>query len=176
MSNYIPDENKFKLSGPPQWWLRQLWEFDNSLVVIPSRQGFQYRLAQRRPPSLAHSVINEGLFQQSDTQMLARYGLIPVTTIVATANWSNPLMFETLRRRAPWRMGGAEVVEQKIVAQEQTEALDKRKVADDYQDKLTTDGWNYYNMKRGVRSHMWSPKTPDRSRPTVQTPLIKIAS
>ena len=103
MTNYIPDVNKFKLSGPPEWWLRLLNDFDPSLVVVPSRQGFYYRLAQRRPISLTAKFVNDMLFQHSDTQMLAQYGLIPVTTIVATATWS-PMMFQELAERAPWRM------------------------------------------------------------------------
>ena len=79
-SNYVVDENRFRLAGPPQWWLRKLWDFDNSLVVVPSRQGFYYRLAQRRKLKLSDKVVNDALFKESDTKMLASYSLVPVTT------------------------------------------------------------------------------------------------
>src|SRR5271169_5749762 len=107
MTNYIPGENKFKLAGPPKWWLIKLWEFDPSLAVIPSRQGFYYRLAQRRKLDLPTRVTNDILFNSSDTKMLASLSMVPVTTILATAIWSDA-MFQELENRAPWRQGGAQ--------------------------------------------------------------------
>lgn len=158
MTNYIPDQNRFKLAGPPDWWLRGLWEFDNSLVVIPSRMGFYYRLAQRRKLKLSEDIVNDALFKESDTQMLASYGLVPVTTILATANWSNPLLFEELRRRAPWRMGGADKVSQMLEEQDAKDELDKRAKTDEHLTHLAKDSWGLYNKKIGLRTHMYSPK------------------
>ena len=160
MQNYIPDQNRFHLSGPPDWWLRSLYEFDNSLYVVPSRMGFYYRLAQKRKLQLSDKIVNESLFKQPDTQMLASYSLVPVTTIVATANWSNPMMFEELRRRAPWRLGGAEKVDRMLYEQELKDDLDKRAATDEHLRALGKDGWKLYNKKIGLRSHMYSPTVP----------------
>lgn len=159
MVNYIPDVNRFSLSGPPKWWLGKLWEFDDSLVVIPSRQGFYYRLAQRRKLNLANNITNDALFNESDTKMLAGHSLIPVTTILATANWSNPYMFEELRRRAPWRMGGTDKFMKTLEDQEAKEELDKRANEDEYLTYLGKDAWNLYKKKIGLRSNMYSPTT-----------------
>ena len=175
MNNYIVDQNRFKLSGPPQWWLRRLWEFDSSLVVVPSRQGFYYRLAQRRPLQLPEHMVNDLLFQQSDTQMLAQYGLVPITTILATANWDNPFMFEQMRRMAPWRMGGAEKVNAMIEQQEAQEELDRRAKQDEELSYLAKDAWKFYNKKIGTRTHLYSPKTKQRPAPPKrQAPAIII--
>lgn len=174
MNNYIPDVNKFKLSGPPQWWLRQLWDFDSSLVVVPSQQGFYYRLAQRRKPNLPERLTRDMLWQQSDTKMLARHGLIPVTTILATANWSNPFMFEELRRRAPWRLGGAEAVINNIEDGEKMDELKRQEETQDVLNQLGKDGWGLYNKKIGVRSHMWSPRTKKSEGVPQKSPAIKI--
>src|SRR5436309_869844 len=125
MQNYIPDVNKFKLAGPPEWWLRKLWDFDSSLVVVPSRQDCVYRLAQRRKLKLPDDVVNDVLFKESDTRMLASYGLIPVTSILATANWSNPMLFQELSNRAPWRLGGGEKVADMLDAQDAMDEMDK---------------------------------------------------
>ena len=173
MTNYIPDLNKFKLAGPPSWWLRALDDFDNSLVVVPSRQGFYYRLAQRRKLSLTNDVINDVLFKESDTKMLASYSLVPVTTIVATANWSNPYLFEELRRRSVTRMGGAKKVDEMLMAQERKEQIDNLIARDDINTYLSRDAWKFYQKKIGLRSHLYSPKT---SLQKVSGPLIKIAS
>lgn len=150
-SNFIWGENPFKLSGPPDHFLRSLSEFDRSLVVIPSKQGFYYRLAQRRPPTLSAKIVNEALFKESDTKMLASHGLIPVTTILATANWSNPLLFEELRHRAPWRLGGAEQVIKQVEGNEFNSELKIREKNSAMLDDSGKDAWKYYKTKLGLR-------------------------
>lgn len=162
MPNYLEDQNPFRLAGPPKHFLRQLWDFDSSLVVIPSRQGFYYRLAQRRPLRLQDKIVNEALFKESDTRMLASYGLVPVTTILATANWSNPLLFQDLADRAPWRNGGAEKVANLLDARD----MDKDRVTHEKTDEMLTDlskdGWKLYRKKIGLgrtwHSSATSPK------------------
>lgn len=159
MTNYIQDVNKFKLAGPPTWWLQKLWEFDATLVVIPSRQECVYRLAQRKKLNLPAHLVNDVLFKESDTRLLASYGLIPVTTILATANWSNPYLFVELANRAPWRLGGANKVSDLLEARDQQDELDKRAKTDEHLSYLGKDAWKLYNKKIGLRSHMWSPTT-----------------
>ncbi len=178
MVNYIADENKFKLGGPPKWWLVQLYHFDDSFVVVPSRQGFYYRLAQRRRLSLPEKLTQDMLWKESDTKMLASYGLIPVTTILATANWSNPYLFEELRRRSVHRMGGAAKVNALIEEQEQQEEAARQAKIDDTNSQLAKDAWGLYNKKIGLRSQMWSPRTPT-AKPAAKldrSPAIKIVS
>lgn len=151
MTNYIPDTNRFHLAGPPSWWLAKLWDFDSSLVVIPSRQQCLYRLAQRRKLSLREDITNNALFNESDTRMLASYGLIPVTSILPTANWSNPYLFEELANRAPHRQGGADAAIRKVEDQELKDEFDKRQLTDEQLTYLSKDAWKYYNKKIGLR-------------------------
>lgn len=156
MSNYIPDVNRFALAGPPKWFLRLLWEFDSSLVIVPSRQGFYYRLAQRRKLNIPERMTMDILWKESDTRMLATYSLVPVTTILATVTWS-PLLIEELHRRSPHRQGGAEEVLKKIEMQEAQEQIDKQAKIDENNTYLAKDAWKYYQKKIGVRSHLYSP-------------------
>lgn len=172
MNNYIPDHNRFKLSGPPSWWLRKLWDFDNSLVVVPSRQDCVYRLAQRRKLKLPEHIVNDVLFKESDTQMLATHGLVPVTTIIATANWSNPYMFVELANRAPWRMGGAAKVNQMLDEQDFKEEITKRQRTDELNTYLAKDAWKLYLKKVGLRSQMWSPVTKPAPPVGNKAPMI----
>lgn len=151
MTNYIPDVNKFRLSGPPKWWLRALYDFDNSLVVIPSRQECVYRLAQRRKLNLPEHIVNDSLFNQSDTQLLASYSLVPVTTIIPTANWSNPYMFQELANRAPWRQGGAEKVIRMVEEQDMREEAKKAAETTDRLDDVSRQGWRSYQRRTGQR-------------------------
>ena len=154
MQNYIPDVNLFNLSGPPQWWLKKLWDFDASLVVVPSKQNCLYRLAQRRPPNLSVRITNDVLFKDSDTRMLASYGLIPVTSILATANWSNPFLFQELANRAPHRNGGAEKVTQMLEAQEAEADAKKQAKTDEHLHYLGKDAWKLYLKKLGLRGYL----------------------
>ena len=159
LPNWIPDQNRYSLAGPPSWFLRQLWEFDNTLVLVPSRQGFFYRLTQRSPTRLATAIVNDIMKEQADTAMLMSYGLVPITTVLATVRWDNPVIWQDLRQRAPWRMGGAAAYEQKIIAQEKAEELEKAAKQDDMLDYLSKDSWKYYQKKAGLRTHLYSPKT-----------------
>jgi len=171
MKNYIPDVNRFKLAGPPKWFLAKLWEFDPSLVIVPSRQGFQYRLAQRRKLRLPEHIVNDSLWNQSDTQMLASYNLVPVTTIIATANWSNPYIFVELANRAPWRMGGADKVNAMLESQEKQDRIDIQAKVDEHLDYLSRDAWKLYRKKIGLgRSWNITPESAkSQSKPLVRT-------
>lgn len=154
MKNYIPDENRYHLAGPPIWWLSKLWEFDPSLVVVPSRQGFCYRLAQRRRLRLAEHVVNDAL-RESDTTMLASYSLIPVTTILATCNWSNPYLFVELANRAPWRQGGADKVNERLDNQDAETVESIRHATDEHLTSLGKDAWQQYRNRIGLgRSYL----------------------
>jgi hypothetical protein len=172
MTNYYPDMNKYKLAGPPIWWLRLLNDFDNSLVIVPSRQGFYYRLAQRRKLNLPAHIVMDALFNESDTKMLARYSLVPVTTILATAHWSTN-MFHELAARAPWRMGGAEKVMQAVDDQDLHANQDVQKAITENITERAKDGWKLYQSKTGQRrfidstkQHAWDRATPGPT-PTV---------
>lgn len=177
MNNYIKDRNPLDLAAPPQWWLKRLWDFDDTLVVVPSRMTYCYRLAQRRPPdaktNLIHNIQND-----SDSQMLKSYGLVPVTTIKALPRWDNPLMWVDLAGRMPSRNGGAEQYEAKLLAKEREVELKARADRDDMLDQVGKDSFKFYNLKRGVRSQLWSPATKVRDDNKVygKAPMIKIAS
>ena len=173
-NNYIPDSNPFNLAGPPNWWLAKLRDFDESLVVVPSRMNCVYRLAQRRRPNLAIHIVNDALFKDSDTRMLARYSLVPVTTIIATANWGNPYMFVELANRAPWRQGGAERVTQMLDEQDAKDEFDKRAKTDEHLTYLGKDAWNLYNTKIGLRSQMYSPKVRQIRPASLPSPTKKL--
>ncbi len=153
MDNYIPDQNRFKLAGPPEWWLRLLKDFDSSLYVVPSRQGFYYRLAQKRPLRLPAKLVNDLMAEHADTAMLASYGLIPVTTINPMATWS-PLMLEELAARAPWRQGGAQKVIQRLEEGEAQREARKDAAIDDRNEQYAKAGYMHYKRKTGQRTYV----------------------
>lgn len=167
--NYLVDVNPFNLAGPPAYWLKALWEFDSSLVVMPSRVGFYYRVAQRHKPNFAVKIVNDIIKDDLDARMLAARHLVPVTTLIATTNWSNyPLHMEELRRRNPHRMGGAAKVIQEVEAADRQKELDKAAQTDAALSDISKDAWGYYLKKLGVRSHMWIPATAKSAPPALR--------
>lgn len=173
-ANYLQNRNPFNLSGPPKWFLDRLWDYDSSLVVMPSHQGHFYRLAQRRKPDLRVDIVNDILKEDTDTRELYRNGLIPVTTILATANWANPEIFTELTRRAPWRNGGAAEFEKLVLGQERREKLEKAIQQDEMLTDLAKDSWRYYQKQLGTRSNVYIPKTSGPNRPEVRTGLRRV--
>ena len=169
--NYIVDVNRFKLAGPPRWFLAQLWAFDDSLVIVPSRQGYYYRLAQRRPLKLPEHIINESLWNESDTQMLASYSLVPVTTVLATANWGNPLIFHELTQRAPWRMGGADKVIEDIESSERDAETRKHQATEEHLEYLGKDAWKLYRKKIGLGRSWNTTPAASKSESKVRIPV-----
>lgn len=170
LPNYIQGTNPYNLAGPPMWFQRRLWEFDPSLTIVASKQGFFYRLAQHRPLGLRENIVNDILKEQADTQLLAIHGLVPVTTILATVRWDNPVFFADLTRRAPWRMGGAEKYTKMVEDQDWKELQDKARKQDEHLTYLAKDSWKYYNMKRGLRTNLFSHNT--KTNQAAPSPLI----
>lgn len=175
ITNFIVDKNRFALAAPPKWFLLKLHEYDPSLVIVPSRQGFYYRLAQRRKPSLKDQIAYDAMKEQADTAMLMSHSLIPVTTILANPRWDNPMIFTELTRRAPWRMGGAEEYEKLVIAQDKAEEDAKQAEIDNMLDVLAKDSAGLYGKLTGVRTAMWSPRTPSRApKPAERAPGVVI--
>lgn len=161
-TQYIEGPNPYNLSGPPKFWLDKLRDFDDSLYVIPSQQAFLYRLAQKRPRIDPRADLIHSLQGDSDSKLLASYGLVPVTTIIATAKWDNPLMWEDLRQRAPHRMGGAEAVEKLLQERDRQADLDIARQNDAMLTDVGKDAWKYYLLKSGRRTALYAPKTAER--------------
>lgn len=152
MNNYIVDFNPYGLAGPPQHWLARLWDFDPNLVVLPSRQECVYRLAQRARSKLSEDIARDVMREQADTRMLMSYGLVPVTTILATANWSNEATWLDLKQRAPWMNGGADKVIKLVEDNEFDAHLKKIKEQDEKLTNVSKEGYKAFKYKAGKTS------------------------
>ena len=149
-ANWIEGKNPFKLSPPPKWWLTKLWDFDSSLVMMTSHKDRLYRLAQRRPPTPAKFLVDDLLWADSDARAMAREGLVPVTSLLAEANWENPLLFQELARRAPWRQGGTEAFLKKIEDREASEKAATEQYVSDMMDERHSDAYKLWRNRQGL--------------------------
>jgi hypothetical protein len=102
--------------------------------------------------------------------MLASYSLVPVTTILATVNWSNPYLFVELANRAPWRMGGADKVNAQIEATERDRVAEKQQHTDAHLTELSKDAWKVYRKKIGL-GRAWNTTSAQTKTGPRQAPI-----
>jgi hypothetical protein len=111
-ATFIPDQNRWTLPTPPEWWQGQLRSFDHMLVVIPSRIAPHYLLTRRRQFSAGLGDVAMMDNKHPDTNMCYAYGVVPV----ATLNWKKGTstftqqdlnrILDGLRRRDTWHLSG----------------------------------------------------------------------
>ena len=160
MKNWIADTNRFKLATPPKWWLKRLWDFDASLVLMPSRQKMLYRLTQRHEPDPRIAMVAASMWRDSDTQMMSSYQVVPVLTLLLPVKWDNPMMFHDLSLHAPWRHGGTDKFLAKIEGAE-AEAETKRDArVEDMMDERHKDAWKLFRRRQGLGRSWHHQQTP----------------
>jgi hypothetical protein len=165
LSNWIPDINRWNLETPPSWWLQRLFDFDDKLVVIPSRQQMLYRIARRKQlsPGIGPLAVIDN---QRDTAMLATHGLVPVTTMIRFASsWDIDAVLLKLRERDMWAVSGgpasgksaqerAAKVADTIEAHEAAQDAKERTRLRDELDHRSRDAWRSYQARTGQRSRL----------------------
>lgn len=85
--NFIADRNEFHLTRPPGWWLRSLAEFDDQLVLIPSRQRPVFWLARRMHLSRQLASKVTGVALTEDARMMLQYRIVSIVSI-ASPTWN----------------------------------------------------------------------------------------
>lgn len=110
--NLIMDRDVFKLTPPPAWFLRRLYDFDPDLVVIPSRQQPIFWLARRWRLLLSFTGKKmDGVGPSGDVQMFITHKLVDVCTLAKlTTDWTELNLGELLtwlKDRDTWAEEGA---------------------------------------------------------------------
>lgn len=91
---------------------------------------------------------------EADTQMLASYGLVPVTTVVRTygATWEIESILAQLRSRDIWAQGGAEKVVDALEASEESERQRIIQNGRADMDHRSRDAYRSYQARTGQRT------------------------
>lgn len=156
--NYIPDNEN--VATPPPYVLRQLWDFDSMLVMMPSRYvPFAYVLARRKQFSkgLTDKALEETI-TQPDTRLCLQHGLVPVTLIYKIGqNWNFDKVIADLRARDTWSFK-ADLQKSLDAAADQLDANDaeneariKKQIRDDMWNR-SGDAWRSYQARTGQRT------------------------
>lgn len=151
--NYINDNSKTAV--PPEFWLQRLYDFDNQLVVAPSRHvPYAYVLARRRrlTAGLSDKAL-ESTITQPDTKLCMQHGLVPVSLIYKTGtNWDIDGIIRSLKSRDVWAAGGGEAYADKA---DEADEQARQKVRKDIRDDMWSragDAWRSYQARTGQRN------------------------
>ncbi len=167
LSNYIPDNTR--MAVPPPYFLQRLYDFDNMLVLMPSRRvPFAYVIARRRQRTagLSTKALMDSI-DQPDTKMCLKHGCVPVSLMYRTGStWDIDSVIRTLAARDMWALGGADKVADMLEAQEsRAEAANKAAIRDDLWNR-SGDGWRTYQHRTGqstIRSKDFHPPKGQRT-------------
>jgi hypothetical protein len=162
IGNYIADNPR--MAQPPQFWLQRLYDYDNLLRVLPSRQTpFAYVLARvaRRTGRLTPQGIYDNA---SDTGMCAQYGLVPVCLIFRNGEgWTIDNIIAELQQRDIWAHGGAERAADML---DKAEADKAARIKADIRDDMwmrSGDAWRSYQARTGQRTKLNRPEARKRA-------------
>ena len=157
-SNWIPDENNWRLEQPPDWFLTGLYNYDEMLVIIPSRfkrkiSGPQYLLARRRQYTAGLGDVAMLDNKHPDTNMCYAHKLLPIAPLVsksgavAFTQQNLESLLDTLRERDAWAANGGPLAKDPDAvwkAIEDFEATQQKKADASLWDKLHHMGRDAY--------------------------------
>lgn len=128
LRNWIAVANPFQLTAPPAWWLQLIYDYDDQLVVFPSRKERVYRLARRA--RLSGGLPGDFPIHHPDTAVMKQHRLVSVAALPVSLV-SSAAIIPQLRDRDIERFGGWEKYAEAVEAAEaQKEARQDADVAD----------------------------------------------
>jgi hypothetical protein len=142
-----PGRNPFNLQPPPESFLRELAVFDADLVIMPSTRDYGYWLLRRRKLTKGISTV---LNLNTDSALMARHGLIPVTLFGGHVTWG-PQVLQWLRDRDTWHVGGGEKAANIYEEQDRAAEAAIQRQIDSENDARARSMWRTYTTRNGSR-------------------------
>lgn len=166
--NWVPDANRWNLPTPPPWFLKQLYDFDPLLILVPSRKKVlgerpAYLLCRRRQRSAGLGDVALLDNKHPDTNMCHALGVLPIAPLRFktaqtgfTQGGLNSLLAE-LRRRDTWAISGgadgdADAVWMAVEAQEAADKAKERQNTRDMFYHMARDAYRSIKARSGQRS------------------------
>lgn len=145
--------NPHKLPEPPAWWQTIVYDYDKMLRILPSSKDRAYRLCRvaRADARLGLQAMGE-IHKHPDTVTMINHGLVPISTVMPWAVYSNKILRD-LAARDSWKLEGGDP--NKIVNRmEQMEAEAERKQDARRADELgqrSSDAFKHVKALKGER-------------------------
>ena len=170
--NYF--EGDLHMPVPPEYFLQRVYDYDALLVLFPStaRPGC-YVVARRREHT--PGLTSEALAQvgNPDTRLCMAMGWVPVCMMTqAGSSWLPDQLIARLMARDLRAQGGADIVADRLEAQEDAEKAAQRQTTRDDLWNRSGDGWRTYQARTGASSIKFHDNYPvkDATDSTASTP------
>jgi len=162
LANWYPDLNRFNLPAPSEWWLQLLRDYDDQLVVLPSRKDLLYRLTRRVRREARLGLNAMIVHEHPDTVMMIQYGVVPVSSLSAWAIRSDKIIRD-LMARDTWRVFGkpvldahdavraADMVIDRLTDAERAARHEDARRGSDKADAINTDAFRSLQQRKGER-------------------------
>lgn len=172
-SNWIPDTNRFKVEQPPDWFLTGLYNYDDQLVLLPSRMRRQYLLARKRKYTVGLGDVAMLDNKHPDTNMCYAHKVLPIaplrwaktnTDAGAFTKQNLDSLLDTLRERDAWARGeemgigggpnvrNPDAIVDSIEAFEREEACKKDRAIWQNFHHMGRDAWRSLTARIGARN------------------------
>jgi hypothetical protein len=168
---YIPDN--VKMPVPPAHFLAPIHDYDDKLVILPSRQQpYTYVIARRRQLTAGLKFMKVDEDTPVDTKMCIENDCIPVCRMFQHGtSWDPQPILAKFRARDMWAHGGPEKVNELLLAQEAAEKAKTRAATRDDLYNRSGDGWRTYQRRTGQRV-LGVPLTPQSEQRDSKAPLV----
>lgn len=155
MTNVLsPCPNPFGMAYPPKWWLREMWLFDDKLVIFPSQKRMTFILARRATRSKGEPIHDvKGVTQNPDTILMHRHRLVRVCEILPGVIWDGRV-FKRLAEHDIQRLGGHKQVSLKLEKMDEDREARIQRDQENEIDARTRDAYRAYKFKIGERISM----------------------
>lgn len=162
LANWYPDLNRFSLPAPSAWWLQLLRDYDDQLVVLPSRMELVYRLTRRVRAEARLGLKAMIVHEHPDTVMMIQYGVVPVAALTQWSVQSDKIIRD-LMARDTWRVFGkpildahdaqraADMVTARLDAGERARQREDDRRASDMVDAAGSDAFRSLQQRKGER-------------------------
>lgn len=153
---------------PPTYFLQRLYDFDNMLLLLPSRDNpGAYVLARRKQwgPGITEKAVG-GVYTKADTKMCILNGAVPVCMVFKpmSGSWNPDPLIRTLMARDIWAHGGADKVADMLEAQEDAaKAAILEQSRKEIYDR-SGDGWRSYQARTGQSTIRFNDYVPAKKQ------------
>ena len=168
MVNYIEDTNRFHLPTPPEWFLKQLFDYDALLVLVPSRIKVKgekpaYLLCRRRQHSAGLGDVAMLDNKHPDTNMCYAHGIVPIAPLrfnngaTGFTQQGCTSLINELKSRDNWAISGgptgnADAIWQQVEANEAAEERKARMGMRDTFYHMARDAYRSLKARTGQRN------------------------
>jgi hypothetical protein len=150
MRNYLETENPFNLAKPPESFLRDLFAYDDKIVIFPSKKEPVYRFCRRASGNTFWQRFDRS---HPDSAICLTFRLIPLKAILPSPTWGQTLISQIAACDIQ-RVGGGQAASELLEQQEELEERRQLVSQNDECDARSAEAYKGLKAQLGERIHL----------------------